>query len=348
MCASSAARRVSCRTISGWSSSSSATRRGRCASSSTLPLGDVSTRRGGWLWRTGCAITSATRPRVRLEKSSAGSAGRCSSSRSRLLTTASCSVFRHSPSRCRWTSSRASRLTKRGGESSTRLGPRRSSGRASADEARRRILDEIGASSLFGARFRMNAARALLLPRGSARRRMPLWLQRLKALDLLQSVREHPSFPILVETYRDVLTDAFDMDALAQVLGRIGREELLLHPVETTIGSPFASTLQFGFVMDWMYGDDAPRAEQRAALLSLDQALLAEVMGDEGADAETIAALEELLGRRRGTAPGSRARTADELSLLIDRAGYLSSAEVDARVASVEEGRKAMADPKAE
>jgi ATP-dependent Lhr-like helicase len=214
-----------------------------------------------------------------------------------------------------------------------------------ADEARRRILDEIGASSLFGARFRMNAARALLLPRGSARRRMPLWLQRLKALDLLQSVREHPSFPILVETYRDVLTDAFDMVALEQVLTRINRDELPLHPVETMVGSPFASSLQFGFVMDWMYGDDAPRAEQRAALLSLDQALLAEVMGDEGADEETLAALEELLGRRRGTTPGSRARTADELSVLVDRAGDLTREQLLARIASTDEGRKPSSDP---
>ena len=86
---------------------------------------------------------------------------------------------------------------------------------SSADEAERRVLDEVGSTSLFGARFRMNAARALLLPRGNPRRRMPLWLQRLKALDLLQTVQEFPSFPILVETYRDVLQDAFDMPALA-------------------------------------------------------------------------------------------------------------------------------------
>ena len=88
-------------------------------------------------------------------------------------------------------------------------------------EAERRVLAEVGASSLFGARFRMNAARALLLPRGTPRRRMPLWLQRLKALDLLQAVQEFPSFPILVETYRDVLQDAFDMPALARVLDGI-------------------------------------------------------------------------------------------------------------------------------
>ena len=213
------------------------------------------------------------------------------------------------------------------------------------DEAHRRVLEEIGSSSLFGARFRMNAARALLLPRGDPRRRMPLWLQRLKALDLLQSVREYPSFPILVETYRDVLSDAFDMAALQRVLERIGRDELPMHAVETKVASPFASSLQFGFVMDWMYGDDAPRAEQRAALLSLDRALLDEVLGAEGGDAETLEMLEELLGRRRGSALGSRARNADELSVLIDRAGDLTSDEIRARVASEDEGRKPMTDP---
>jgi ATP-dependent Lhr-like helicase len=216
------------------------------------------------------------------------------------------------------------------------------------DEARRRVLEEVGSSSLFGARFRMNAARALLLPRGDPRRRMPLWLQRLKALDLLQSVREHPSFPILVETYRDVLSDAFDMTALEQVLGRIARDELPMHYVETRVGSPFASSLQFGFVMDWLYGDDAPRAEQRAALLSLDRALLDEVLGVEGADAETLGMLDEMLSRRRGTAPGFRARTADELAVLIDRAGDLTKVEIGERIATVEEGRRATADPFAE
>jgi ATP-dependent Lhr-like helicase len=201
------------------------------------------------------------------------------------------------------------------------------------DEAKRRVLEEVGGSSLFGARFRMNAARALLLPRGDPRRRMPLWLQRLKALDLLQSVREHPSFPILVETYRDVLSDAFDMPALERVLTRIGRDELPMIPVETRSASPFASTLQFGFVMDWLYGDDAPRAEQRAALLSLDRALLDEVLGAEGADAETLAMLSDMLAKRLGTAEGFRARSADDLAVLIDRAGDLTRDEIQARVA---------------
>lgn len=205
-------------------------------------------------------------------------------------------------------------------------------------EAERRVLDEVGASSLFGARFRMNAARALLLPRGNPRRRMPLWLQRLKSLDLLQAVREYPSFPILVETYRDILQDAFDMPALAEVLGRLDAGDISMHMVETELPSPFASSMQFGFVMDWMYADDAPRAEQRAAILSLDRALLDELLGGEGADFTTLAVLDELLARRRGTHPRRRARTADDLAILLDRAGDLTPGEIADRTASVDDG----------
>ena len=201
------------------------------------------------------------------------------------------------------------------------------------DEGERLVLEEVGASSLFGARFRMNAARALLLPRGNPRRRMPLWLQRLKALDLLQAVQEYPSFPIVVETYRDVLQDAFDMAGLRDVLERIASGAITIRTVETQIPSPFAASLQFGFVIDHMYGDDTPRAEQRAALLSLDRALLDELMGGEGADDLTLAVLADLLARRRGTAAGRQARSADELAVLVDRAGDLTREELEARIA---------------
>lgn len=207
-----------------------------------------------------------------------------------------------------------------------------------AEEAERRVIDEVGSSSLFGARFRMNAARALLLPRGSPRRRMPLWLQRLKALDLLQVVRAYPGFPILIETYRDVLADAFDMPALTDVLDRLARGEIRVQHVRTEVPSPFAASLQFGFVMDWLYGDDTPRAEQRAALLSLDRALLDELMGGEGADDRTLEHLSHVLRRRRGTLQGTRARSADELAVLIDRAGDVTGHELRERIALPDEG----------
>jgi ATP-dependent Lhr-like helicase len=208
----------------------------------------------------------------------------------------------------------------------------------SGKEAEQLVLEEVGSTSLFGARFRMNAARALLLPRGNPRRRMPLWLQRLKALDLLQAVRQFPSFPILVETYREVLQDAFDMDGLKSTLADIAAGNIRIHTVHTDAPSPFAASLQFGFVMDWLYGDDTPRAEQRAALLSLDRSLLDEVMGGDGSDDITLEAIEQTLAERRGTAAGRRARTDDELAHLLDRAGDLTGEDVRSRVATAEEG----------
>ena len=201
------------------------------------------------------------------------------------------------------------------------------------DEARRRVIEEVASTSLFGARFRMNAARALLLPRGTARRRMPLWLQRLKAADLLETVRSWPEFPILVETYREVLRDAFDLDGFLDVLRAVAAGRIAVRVVETTQPSPFAASLQFGFVMDWLYADDTPRAERRAALLAVDRALLDDVMLVEGADDDLRRALDELLAIRRGTAPGRRARTGDELAQLIDRAGDLTAAEIRERIA---------------
>jgi len=210
----------------------------------------------------------------------------------------------------------------------------------SGAEAEQLVMEEVGSTSLFGARFRMNAARALLLPRGNPRRRMPLWLQRLKSLDLLEVVRQFPSFPILVETYREVLQDAFDMKGLKEVLAEIASGAIRIHAVQTDAPSPFAASLQFGFVMDWLYGDDPPRAEQRAALLSIDRSLLDEVMGGEGSDDITREAIEQTLAERRGTVAGRRARTDDELAHLLDRAGDLDATEVRARIASEDEGAR--------
>ncbi|MGH7677756.1 MAG: DEAD/DEAH box helicase [Gemmatimonadaceae bacterium] len=203
----------------------------------------------------------------------------------------------------------------------------------SPEEATQRVTTEVGHSSLFGSRFRMNAGRALLLPRGSPRRRMPLWLQRLKAQDLLEAVREFPSFPIVVETYRDVLQDAFDLAALRDVLRRIEEGRITIRSVHTQAPSPMAQSLQFGFVQEWMYADDSPRAERAAALLSLDTALLEDLLDSPGElEANLASALDEVLARRRGTHPGRRARNADELAILLDRAGDLTVDELRERV----------------
>jgi len=202
-------------------------------------------------------------------------------------------------------------------------------------DVERRVVEEVGGSPLFGARFRMNAARALLLPRGSPRRRMPLWLQRLKALDLLEVVREFPSFPVLVETYREVLQDAFDLPAVSDIVQSVADHRIAVHVVETERPSPFASMLQLGFVMDWLYADDTPRAERAAARLSLDRDMLDELMGVDGAglDAATDGALSDIVTKRQGTASGRQARDADELAILLERASDLTLEEARSRLA---------------
>ena len=207
--------------------------------------------------------------------------------------------------------------------------------RLTASDAEQRLVEEIGNTSLFGARFRMNAARSLVLARGGARRRMPLWLQRLRALDLLDAVRGFPTFPLLVETYREVLDDAFDLPALRDVLDAIGAGRIAVRTVETEGPSPFAAGLQLGFVMDWLYADDTPRAERTAALLSVDRALLGDVLADgllgAEADDDTRRALEDVVADRRGTSDRRRARSADELAHLLDRAGDLTADELRER-----------------
>ncbi len=149
------------------------------------------------------------------------------------------------------------------------------------EELEELVLAEVGQSALFGARFRENAARALLIPRRRPGERTPLWQQRLKAQGLLQVARKYSSFPIVLETYRECLQDVFDLPALKRLLARLRARELDLVDVETASASPFASSLLFDYIATYMYEDDTPPAERRAQALSLDRDLLRELLGQE-------------------------------------------------------------------
>lgn len=178
-----------------------------------------------------------------------------------------------------------------------------------ADEAEDLVVEELGSSALFGARFRENAARALLLPRARPGKRTPLWQQRLKARSLLEVARKFSDFPIVLETYRECLRDALDVPGLVEVLGRLHRHEIALVEIETQSASPFASSLLFDYVATYMYEGDTPNAERRAAALSLDRNLLRELLGQEelrdlidaGALAQLEAGLQHLTDTRRAT-----------------------------------------------
>lgn len=196
------------------------------------------------------------------------------------------------------------------------------------------VIERLAGSSLFAGAFRENAARALLLPRRNPQGRAPLWQQRLRSQRLLAVAQQHPSFPILLETYRTCLSDVFDLDALREVLGAIRSRELRVDAVETASASPFSRALVMRFVASFMYEGDAPLAERRAQALALDKNLLRELLGQEHLrellDADVIA---EVTAELQRLADDRRAASADHLHDLLRQVGDLTDAEVAARCA---------------
>src|SRR5579862_6583317 len=201
------------------------------------------------------------------------------------------------------------------------------------EEVEELVMAELGASALFGSRFRENASRALLIPRAYPGKRTPLWQQRLKAQTLLEVARRYPDFPIILETYRECLRDVLDLAGVQELLRELHTREVSLVEVETQTASPFASSLLFDYVATYMYEGDAPNAERRAAALSLDRELLRELLGQEELreliDPGALATLEEDLQRR---APALRATSRDELHDVLRTLGDLTAAQVRERV----------------
>ncbi len=200
-------------------------------------------------------------------------------------------------------------------------------------EVEQAVIAELGGSALFGARFRENAARALLIPRAYPGRRTPLWQQRLKAQNLLEVARRYDDFPIILETYRECLRDVLDLDGLREVLTALQTREISLVEVETPVASPFASSLLFDYVATYMYEGDAPAAERRAAALSLDRDLLRELLGQEELR-ELIdpGAAERVQDDLQCRSEMTRATDRDGLHDVLRRVGDLTEAEVRERV----------------
>ncbi|MGH4034822.1 Lhr family ATP-dependent helicase [Actinomycetota bacterium Odt1-20B] len=194
------------------------------------------------------------------------------------------------------------------------------------------VTDQVGGSALFAARFRECAARALLLPRRNPGKRTPLWQQRQRAAQLLQVASEFGSFPIVLEAVRECLQDVFDVPGLAELMGDIESRKVRLVEVTTPEPSPFARSLLFGYVAQFLYEGDSPLAERRAAALSLDSHLLAELLGQaelrELLDADVLAELERELQWRTDD---RRVKDAEGVADLLRLLGPLTEAELTER-----------------
>ncbi|MCK9897383.1 helicase-related protein, partial [Frankia sp. AgB32] len=215
------------------------------------------------------------------------------------------------------------------------------------DEIGAIVRAEIGGSALFASRFRECAGRALLLPRRTPGRRTPLWQQRQRSAQLLSVAAEFTDFPIVLETMRECLQDVFDTPSLVGLMREVASRSLRVVEVETSSPSPFAAALLFGYVAAFMYEGDAPLAERRAQVLSLDSSLLAELLGE--ADLRELidpTALAQVTAELTRLAPQRRARDAEGVADLLRIVGDLTTEEAEARgataqwLAELEHGRR--------
>ena len=214
----------------------------------------------------------------------------------------------------------------------TDLPPRAELVMPDVEEVEELVIRQLGASSLFAAKFREAAARALLLPRHRPQGRAPLWQQRKRAYDLLQVASQFGSFPIILEAYREVLRDVFDVPALVEILKRLRDRTIRVVVADTEKPSPFAGSLLFRYVANFLYDGDAPLAERRAQALAIDQAQLRELLGEpelrELLDADALAQVElelQHLDERH------KAKSVDALHDLLLRLGDMTEEEVAAR-----------------
>ena len=211
------------------------------------------------------------------------------------------------------------------------------------------VVGELGGSSLYASRFRECAARALLLPRRDPKRRSPLWQQRQRAAQLLAVAGKYEQFPVTLEAMRECVQDVYDLPGLRTLMGDIAARKVRVAEVATASPSPFARNLLFGYVGMFLYETDAPLAERRAAALSLDSTLLAELLGSEAIrellDPEVVAEVEASLQR---LAPDRHARDVEGAADLLRFLGPLSTEEAGRRgvapawLAELEASRRAI------
>jgi ATP-dependent Lhr-like helicase len=199
------------------------------------------------------------------------------------------------------------------------------------------VLSQVAGTSLFAAKFREASARALLLPRRRMNVRAPLWQQRKRAADLLTVAARYPDFPMILEAHRECLRDIFDMPALVDVLRSVESHDIAVHVIDTPKPSPFAASLLFGYVGNFIYEGDVPLAERRAAALSIDQSQLRDLLGE--ADLRELLdpiAISEVEAQLQFLGETHRVRSADGIHDLLLRLGDLTRDELAERLASQE------------
>jgi ATP-dependent helicase Lhr and Lhr-like helicase len=193
------------------------------------------------------------------------------------------------------------------------------------DNVERLLRECLEKTGYFGARFRENAGRALLLPRAGFKKRMPLWLNRLRSKKLMDAVLNFRDFPILLETWRTCLKDDFDLEHLKQLMDELNQGKIRIGECRTTKASVFAGSVIWQQTNTHMYADDASAGGKRSGL---SDDLIREIIGANTSQplfsADLILELTQKLQR---TAPGYAPATPRDLLDWVKERVFLSRDE---------------------
>lgn len=201
------------------------------------------------------------------------------------------------------------------------------------DEIEETVRAEVQNAAIFASRFREAAARALILGSSKPGQRSPLWQQRLRASALLEVASKHPDFPMILEALREVLQDVYNTKKLAGLLGEIRSRKISFVEVEPDFPSPFARSLLFGYVGEFVYSGDTPAGERRLAALTVDPAVLRELLGEVPlSELLEPGAIREVESELQRTRAGWQVRGVSGLVDLLRMLGPLSKTEIAARV----------------
>ncbi|MGO1509329.1 MAG: DEAD/DEAH box helicase [Actinomycetales bacterium] len=204
-----------------------------------------------------------------------------------------------------------------------------------AGDVRTRVIAALAGSPLLAARFREAASRALLLPRRFPGKRQPLWQQRHRAAALFTVASRFPEFPMTLEAVREALQEDYDVPALTELMAAVAGRRVRVVEVTTARPSPWARSLLMGYTARFLYGEDVPPGERRAAALALDTSLLAELIGGDTADLVDILdprAVTEVAAEVEMLTESSRARDAEGAADLVRRLGPIPRSELAERL----------------
>lgn len=190
-------------------------------------------------------------------------------------------------------------------------------------EIEEHLIAALPESPVFAVQFRYNAARALLLPRTQPQKRIPLWLQRLRAADLMQAIQSFNGFPIIVETYRECLQDVLDLKTLKKVLQDLKSAKIQLTFETTSYPSPMAANVLYKFVASYLYELDQNRRSGQKKDRHAD--FLSEILEQETIPAVLTAKLIRQAERRwQHLTPEYKAVSAEDLIAIIEKLGPIS------------------------